>query len=240
MQVPFKHPLATHAAGTVLGRRRNGSPIYPIAGGNGEGEGGSGTGNPPPAPGGGNPPPPAPPTPPTPPAAPPPTGGDGTDWKAEARKWEDRAKANKGAADELEALKAAQMTEQEKAVKAAKDEGRTAALAEAAPHIAQARLEAAAARAGVDLSAFAEYIDVSKFIADGAVDDKAIKAAVDKFAKLAPAKGPGRSGGDMGGGSGHQQPTIEQQIAEAQSKGDWRTVMRLQNTKLAAAEAAQQ
>lgn len=39
----------------------------------------------------------------------------GTDWKAEARKWEQRAKENKAAADELEALKAAQMTEAEKA-----------------------------------------------------------------------------------------------------------------------------
>ena len=37
-----------------------------------------------------------------------------TDWKAEARKWEQRAKENKAAADELEALKQAQMTEQEK------------------------------------------------------------------------------------------------------------------------------
>ena len=42
---PFRHPLATHAAGTVLGWRRNGSPIYAIAGGNGEGEGGSGSGS---------------------------------------------------------------------------------------------------------------------------------------------------------------------------------------------------
>ncbi|HET6353392.1 hypothetical protein [Streptomyces sp.] len=43
--IPFKHPLATHAAGTVLGYRRGGSPIYAIAGGNGEGEGGSGSGS---------------------------------------------------------------------------------------------------------------------------------------------------------------------------------------------------
>lgn len=38
-----------------------------------------------------------------------------TDWKAEARKWEQRAKENKAAADELEQLKQAQMTEQQKA-----------------------------------------------------------------------------------------------------------------------------
>ena len=36
------------------------------------------------------------------------------DWKADARKWEARAKENKTAADELAALKASQMTEAEK------------------------------------------------------------------------------------------------------------------------------
>lgn len=37
-----------------------------------------------------------------------------TDWKAECRKWEARAKENKGAADELQKLKESQMTEAEK------------------------------------------------------------------------------------------------------------------------------
>lgn len=39
-----------------------------------------------------------------------------TDWKAEARKWEQRAKKSQAAEAELERLKQAQMTEQEKAV----------------------------------------------------------------------------------------------------------------------------
>lgn len=38
-----------------------------------------------------------------------------TDWKAEARKWEARAKENKDAAEELARLKESQMTEAEKA-----------------------------------------------------------------------------------------------------------------------------
>ena len=38
-----------------------------------------------------------------------------TDWKAEARKWEARAKKSEAAEGELEKLKQAQMTEQEKA-----------------------------------------------------------------------------------------------------------------------------
>lgn len=44
-----------------------------------------------------------------------------TDWKAQARKWEERAKANKEAAEELEKLKEAQMSEQEKAAKHTKE-----------------------------------------------------------------------------------------------------------------------
>jgi hypothetical protein len=39
---------------------------------------------------------------------------DTTDWKAKAREWEKRAKENKSAADELVALKQAQMSEAER------------------------------------------------------------------------------------------------------------------------------
>ncbi len=56
------------------------------------------------------PPPAAQPTPPVDPAP-----AKETDWVAEARKWEDRAKANKEAADELAKIKEAQKTEAEKA-----------------------------------------------------------------------------------------------------------------------------
>lgn len=50
-----------------------------------------------------------------------PQGKQETDWKAEARKWEARAKKSAAAELELEALKQAQMTEQEKATKRAED-----------------------------------------------------------------------------------------------------------------------
>jgi hypothetical protein len=43
MFTPFQHLLASHVAMTVLGYRRDGRPIYPIAGGNGEGEGATDT-----------------------------------------------------------------------------------------------------------------------------------------------------------------------------------------------------
>jgi hypothetical protein len=112
MQNRFKHPLAAHAALTVLGYRRNGLPIYNIAGG-----------STPPEPVITPPAPPAPvPTPPAPvtPPAPAPTEPDTTDWKAESRKWEARSKANDKAAADLAALKQQSMTDQEKAIADAK------------------------------------------------------------------------------------------------------------------------
>jgi hypothetical protein len=42
--------------------------------------------------------------------------GEGTDWKAEARKWEGRAKANKAKADQWDAQEEANKTELEKAL----------------------------------------------------------------------------------------------------------------------------
>ncbi len=252
MQHPFKHPLATHHALEVLGYRRNGSPIYAIAGGNGEGEGGSGSGSQGSGSGDGG-------------AAGSQgdggagTGGqgggdsgqgdgsqggagsgdgDGTDWKAEARKWENRAKSNHS---ELEKLRQAQMTEAEKAIEAAKTEGRTAAAAEYGQKLAAAEFRAAVAAAGIDLGEAAEYIDVNRFVGeDGEVNVAAIKSAVTKFSKLAPAKGPGRSGGDLGGGSGQQPPTLDQQIAQAKADGNWRLAMQLENSKLPHLAATQQ
>jgi hypothetical protein len=52
-------------------------------------------------------------------------------WKAIARKHEDRAKANAGAAKELENVRQASMSDIEKAVAMARDEARAQALLEA-------------------------------------------------------------------------------------------------------------
>ena len=57
---------------------------------------------------------------------------DTTDWKAEARKWEARAKANNAANDELEALKTQSAADIAAAVKRAEDAEAKAAQLEAA------------------------------------------------------------------------------------------------------------
>jgi hypothetical protein len=100
---PFRHPLATHSALDVLGWRRNGAPIYAIAGGSGEGDEGADTSSTDNGDGGqddsakddtssssddkG-----------TKPGDGKPAKDDGgTDWKAHAREWEKRAKDNAAA-----------------------------------------------------------------------------------------------------------------------------------------------
>ncbi|WP_329424000.1 hypothetical protein [Streptomyces sp. NBC_01268] len=236
MHTPFQHPYATHPAGTVIGHRRNGQPIYVIAGGSDEGAAGSASGQPP----AGNPDPsgqpPAPATPPAGEQSGQPSGahGDDTDWKALARQWEKRAKENKSAVDELATLKASQMSDQEKAVAAAEKAGRTAAAAEYGAKLAAAQFETAVARAGIDLGEAAELIDTTRFVGkDGEVDTDGITAAVKKLSKLAP-RGPGRSGGDLGGSGGSgDQPSIDKQIAEAQAANDWSRVISLKRQKAA-------
>ena len=60
------------------------------------------------------------------------TAADMTDWKAEARKWEARAKANNAANDELEALKTQSAADIAAAVKRAEEAEAKAAQLEAA------------------------------------------------------------------------------------------------------------
>ena len=119
------------------------------------------------------------------------TDTDVKDWKAEAEKWstlarkhEERAKSNAQAAKELEKVRAAAMTEQDKAVAAARAEGMTEALKAAGPRLVRAEFRAAAA-GQVDkqtLDAYLEDVDLSKFLADdGEPDTKAIEARIKRL-----------------------------------------------------------
>ncbi|MFE4548870.1 hypothetical protein [Streptomyces sp. NPDC056785] len=224
----------------MLGYRRNGAPIYAIAGGNGEGEGGSGSsGGEAGGDGGQN----------GGSAGGKPEGGQGdqqagaakgtgqagsgagggTDWEAKyreavghSREWEKRAKANSSAADELDKLKASQMTEQEKAVAAAEKAGRTAAASEAQAEISKRdaelrelkvkdavrdRASTHSAKPGALLNSLS-FRDRIKELnpADktfGANLDEAIKAELEEHPEYA-AQGAGQSSGDMSGGTGER------------------------------------
>lgn len=109
---------------------------------------------------------------------------DDTDWKAEARKWEQRAKENKQAAAELEKQRKASMTEADRAVAEAEERGRTSAAQEYGKRLATSEIRAVAADAGADMAGVFDYLDLSRFVGeDGEPDEKAIKAFVDGLPK---------------------------------------------------------
>jgi hypothetical protein len=109
---------------------------------------------------------------------------DGTDWKAEARKWEQRAKDNSGAAKAAEKARLESLTEQERAIEEAKQSARAEATTQFGSRLAQTEVRAQAADAGADLSGVFDYLDLTRFVGDdGEPDTKAIKSFVEGLPK---------------------------------------------------------
>lgn len=101
-------------------------------------------------------------------------------WKAMSRqnekKWED-------ASAERDQLKQSQMTDAEKAIEAARTEGRNSALSEVGTDLVTAEMALQAATAGVTLPS-AEYLNVSKFLGeDGRPNKEAVKSFVESLPK---------------------------------------------------------
>jgi hypothetical protein len=98
---------------------------------------------------------------------------DETDWKAQARKWEERAKANSAAAKRLEEFETANATELEKAQKIAEaNETRAKAATERA---VKAEVKALAVGFQDPVDAFGRLGDLSRFVSDdGEIDERAI------------------------------------------------------------------
>ena len=200
--------------------------------------------------------PPAPPAPaptPAPPAAPAPPAGGGTDdpplgpegekalaeWKRRAKEAEALAK-NQGT--ELQQFRDRDKTEAEKQADALKV---ATERAEAATRLAvSAKVEALAAGRFADPLDAVEALSSGSFLTEaGAVDADAIKAALDDLLtrkphwaattpgpstpRPDPSQGP-RPGGTAGG--------VDDQIAQAKAKGDWRTVLSLETRQRANAK----
>jgi hypothetical protein len=118
---------------------------------------------------------------------------DGTDWKAEARKWEQRAKENREAAKQLEQQRKAAMTESERAVAEAEERGRTAAVQQYGQRLARTEFIAEAARRnpGFDASQILDDLNLARYIGeDGEPDSKAIAKAVQRLIPEANAGTP--------------------------------------------------
>lgn len=112
-------------------------------------------------------------------------------FKALARKHEERAKSNAEKAKGYDELKKSQMTEQEKAVDAARAEARAEVLRESAPRLVSAEFRAVAAGrlTAEQVVELIEDLDMTKYLTeDGEVDTERVTKKVDA---LAP-KGDGK------------------------------------------------
>lgn len=105
---------------------------------------------------------------------------DKTDWKAQARKWEDRAKANSKAQAELDRMTAAQQSVEEQAQ--AKAEAAEKRATQALRKIVEAEARSVLAEAGVpDARSLVEDMNLDRFIVDGDVDSDAIAKLADRY-----------------------------------------------------------
>lgn len=162
-----------------------------------------------------------------------PTESQETDWVAEARKWEKRAKENASRLKEAEPrlseydrLVEASKSELERAQETAKTatDRATAMLRD----VASAKLEVALAGVPEDVKkSLLEDINVDKFIQDDGVDAEAISAFGVKYAAAFPAEKSGMKQNPAQGRSASPAPSIGDQIAQAQAAGDFKTAIRL-------------
>ncbi len=123
-----------------------------------------------------------------------------TDWKAEARKWQDRAKANHSAAKELDTLKKQGMTDLERQVDEAKKAARDETLAEVGQSRAgdAIRFSIGDRMKDDEVDELLDHLNLSKFLTDDGQVDKAKVAAY--VARVAPAKN-GQQLPDLGQGA---------------------------------------
>lgn len=132
------------------------------------------------------------------------TDTDSTDWKAEAEKWkaqsrkhEQRAKDNSTAAAELEKLRTAQMTEQERAVAEAFAKGKSEGTSASSKRLAAAEIKAALAGIVDNPQDVVDDLDLAKYVTDtGDVDEESVGKLRDKYAAIFK-----RNPADFGGGS---------------------------------------
>lgn len=161
------------------------------------------------------------------------TGAGGPDWKAEARKWESRAKSNADAAARLAELEDAQRTDDER-LRLQLEEA-TRSSAEASEHLLRLEVALEKAPAGMDPARIRKLAERLR----GSDRDEIAADAAELFAEFDP---PARVGGStapveelrpgalpVSGGS----PSIAEQVAAAEKAGDWALARSLKSVQLA-------
>jgi hypothetical protein len=144
---------------------------------------------------------------------------DDTDWKAEARKWEQRAKANSAAAKEQERQRLASMTESERKEAEAELRGWTSAVEALGERLVRSQFLAAAAKrnADHDTEPLLEDLNLKKYIGDdGEPDAKAIAKAVERLVPAPPSGPP-----SFDGAGAHPQAALR--ACRAERGGSWST-----------------
>jgi biotin carboxyl carrier protein len=132
---------------------------------------------------------------------------------AEVEKWKSLSRQNekqlRAAQTELEKSREASMSEQEKAVAAAKAEGAADATKATNERLVKAEVRAAAAGKLADPSIAVRLLDLSEFEVDanGDVDGKAIGKAIDALVKQYPALATTNGHGSGDGGARQGAPT---------------------------------
>lgn len=127
-----------------------------------------------------------------------PDTGEEKDWQAEAEKWQSQAKKHerewKKFSKELDDLRQAQMSDQEKAVAEAEARGRTAALSESGKRLAAAEVKAALTGVVPDPTAIVEDLDLARYVTDdGDVDAGAVEKLKAKYEAMKPTGDPAPS-----------------------------------------------
>ena len=93
--------------------------------------------------------------------------------------------AAKTAQQELDRIKASQMSDTERAIEEAKKAARQETAADFGKRLAGAEFRAAAREKGVDVKDVLDWVDLNKFVDDkGEVDSKAVEQAVGRFAAI--------------------------------------------------------
>lgn len=128
-----------------------------------------------------------------------PSGDELAKWKALSRKNE---KAAKQAQRELDRLKQSTQTDAERAVEAAKEEGRKEALAKATEKVVKSEIKAAATGKLANPGLALKLLDRDDFVDDdGEIDERALKRAIDDLIKENPGLALRRGGGGFDGGA---------------------------------------
>lgn len=159
---------------------------------------------------------------------------DGTDWKAAAKRWEQRSKVNKAKADQFDQLTASQQTAEEKAAAAVERATRLGA------QYVSAELKAALTGIVPDPAALVGTLNHALYVtADGEIDADKVSALQETYRALAGPPGSRAPRPNPAQGSGQPAKTLIELVADLErkpgkSQAEMRQLMKLKAQQMKA------